>query len=53
MRIRKQKKKELSEEQLEVIDTKNFFDRIALGIIRFYGVSSFIIQDQRVNVHYH
>ena len=36
MRIRKQKKKELSEEQLEVIDTKNFFDRIAPGIIRFY-----------------
>ena len=29
MRIKKQKKKELSEEQLEVIDTKNFFDRIA------------------------
>ena len=36
MRIRKQKKKELSEEQLEVIDTKDFFDRIAPGIIRFY-----------------
>ena len=36
MRIKKQKKKELSEEQLEVIDTKNFFDRIAPGIIRFY-----------------
>lgn len=36
MRSRKQKKKELSEEQLEVIDTKNFFDRIAPGIIRFY-----------------
>ena len=36
MRTKKQKKKELSEEQLEVIDTKNFFDRIAPGIIRFY-----------------
>ena len=36
MRIRKQKKKELSEEQLEIIDTKDFFDRIAPGIIRFY-----------------
>ena len=36
MRIRKQKKKELSEEQLEVIDTKDFFDRIAPGVIRFY-----------------
>ena len=36
MRSRKQKKKELSEEQLEVIDTKDFFDRIAPGIIRFY-----------------
>ena len=36
MRSRKQKKKELSEEQLEIIDTKNFFDRIAPGIIRFY-----------------
>ena len=36
MRSRKQKKKELSEEQLEVIDTKNFFDRISPGIIRFY-----------------
>ena len=36
MKNRKQKKKELSEEQLEIIDTKNFFDRIAPGIIRFY-----------------
>ena len=36
MRIKKQKKKELSEEQLEIIDTKDFFDRIAPGIIRFY-----------------
>lgn len=36
MRSRMQKKKELSEEQLEVIDTKDFFDRIAPGIIRFY-----------------
>ena len=36
MRSRKQKKKELSEEQLEIIDTNDFFDRIAPGIIRFY-----------------
>ena len=36
MRTKKQKKKELSEEQLEIIDTKDFFDRIAPGIIRFY-----------------
>lgn len=36
MRSRKQKKKELSEEQLEIIDTKDFFDRIAPGIMRFY-----------------
>ena len=36
MKNRKQKKKELSEEQLEIIDTKNFFDRIAPDIIRFY-----------------
>uniref|UniRef100_UPI004026BADB VirB4 family type IV secretion system protein n=1 Tax=Ruminococcus bicirculans (ex Wegman et al. 2014) TaxID=1160721 RepID=UPI004026BADB len=36
MRSRKQKKKELSEEQLEIIDTKDFFDRISPGIIRFY-----------------
>ena len=36
MKNRKQKKKELSEEQLEIIDTKDFFDRIAPGIIRFY-----------------
>ena len=36
MRIKKQKKKELSEEQLEIIDTKDFFYRIAPGIIRFY-----------------
>ena len=32
----KQKKKEQSAEQLEIIDTKDFFDRIAPGIIRFY-----------------
>ena len=36
MRTKKQKKKELSEEQLEIIDTNDFFDRIAPGIIRFY-----------------
>ena len=36
MRSRKQKKKELSEEQLEIIDTKDFFDHISPGIIRFY-----------------
>ena len=32
----KQKKKEQSAEQLEIIDAKDFFDRIAPGIIRFY-----------------
>ena len=33
MRIKKQKKKELSDEQLEIIGTKDFFDRIVPGII--------------------
>ena len=28
MRTKKQKKKELSEEQLEIIDTKDFFDTL-------------------------
>ena len=32
----KRKKKELSAEQLEVIETKDFFDRIVPGMIRFY-----------------
>ena len=36
MRTKKQKKKELSDEQLEIVEAKNFFDRIAPGIIRFY-----------------
>lgn len=36
MRSRKQKKKELSDEQLEIVEAKDFFDRIAPGIIRFY-----------------
>ena len=36
MRTKKQKKKELSEEQLEIIDTKDFFDRTMPGVIRFY-----------------
>lgn len=30
------KKKELSAEQIEAIETKNFFDRIVPGIIRFF-----------------
>lgn len=32
----KRKKKELSAEQLETMETKDFFDRIMPGIIRFY-----------------
>jgi len=32
----KQKKKEQSAEQLEIIDTKDFFDRTVPGVIRFY-----------------
>ena len=36
MRSRMQKKKELSEEQLEIVEAKDFFDRISPGIIRFY-----------------
>ena len=36
MKNRKQKKKELSEEQLEIMDTKDFFDRTMPGVIRFY-----------------
>lgn len=32
----KQKKKEQSADQLEIIDTKDFFDRTVLGVIRFY-----------------
>lgn len=36
MRSRMQKKKELSEEQLEIVEAKDFFDRILPGIIRFY-----------------
>ena len=36
MRTKKQKKKELSAEQLEIIDTKDFFDRTVPGVIRFY-----------------
>lgn len=36
MRSRMQKKKELSEEQLEIVEAKDFFDRISPGIIHFY-----------------
>ena len=36
MRNKKQKKKELSYEQLEIMDTKDFFDRTVPGIIKFY-----------------
>ncbi|MBE6844943.1 MAG: DUF87 domain-containing protein [Ruminococcus sp.] len=32
----KRKKKELSAEQLEAIETKSYFDRIVPGVIRFY-----------------
>ena len=32
MRSRMQKKKELSEEQLEIVEAKDFFDRISPGI---------------------
>lgn len=30
------KKKELSAEQLEIVETKDFFDRIVPGMIKFY-----------------
>lgn len=36
MKVKKQKRKELSAEQLEIIDAKDFFDRTVPGIIRFY-----------------
>lgn len=36
MRTKKQKKKELSDEQLEIMDTKDYFDRTVPGVIRFY-----------------
>ncbi|WP_206425706.1 DUF87 domain-containing protein [Ruminococcus sp. Marseille-P6503] len=36
MKIKNQKKKEYSDEQLEVIETKDFFDRTVPGMIRFY-----------------
>lgn len=36
MRNKRQKKKELSDEQLEIMDTKEFFDRTVPGIIKFY-----------------
>ena len=36
MKNKKQKKKELSSEQLEIIEAKDFFDRTVPGIIRFY-----------------
>ena len=36
MRINLRKKKKLTDEQLEIISTKDFFDRIVPGIIRFY-----------------
>ena len=36
MRTKKQKKKELSEEQLEIVEAKDFFDRTMPGVIRFY-----------------
>ena len=36
MRTKKQKKKELSDEQLEIVEAKGFFDRTMPGVIRFY-----------------
>lgn len=36
MRTKKQKKKELSDEQLEIVEAKDFFDRTIPGVIRFY-----------------
>ena len=36
MRINLRKKKNLTDEQLEIIDAKDFFDRTVPGIIRFY-----------------
>ena len=36
MRINLRKKKKLTDEQLEIISTKDFLDRIVPGIIRFY-----------------
>ena len=36
MRINLRKKKNLTDEQLEIISTKDFFDRTVPGIIRFY-----------------
>ena len=36
MRTKKQKKKELSDEQLEIMDTKDFFDRSVPFVILFY-----------------
>ena len=36
MRTKKQKKKELSDGQLEIVEAKDFFDRTMPGVIRFY-----------------
>ena len=36
MRINLRKKKNLTDEQLEIISTKDFFDRTVPGIIKFY-----------------
>jgi len=36
MRIRKKNKKELTEEQLEIVETKDYFDRIVPSVIRFF-----------------
>ena len=36
MRTKKQKKKELSDEQLEIVEAKDFFDCTMPGVIRFY-----------------
>lgn len=36
MKIKKQKKKNLSQEELAVIDTKTYFDRCVPGVVRFF-----------------
>lgn len=36
MRLKLTKKKELTDEQLDVIKTKQYFDRIVPGVIRFF-----------------
>ena len=42
MRINLRKKKNLTDEQLEIISTKDFFDRTVPGIIKFYTAHTFL-----------